>query len=125
MRRSILKLFLLVIGLTATACHPKTEEAKELRDQCEAGDAAACNTFAQRLQKGEQVLRDPVRAAALYDQACTGGVGAGCASLGIMLQEARPPEKDPRKNLGFLARDTVRPFSLFERGCELGAMEGC
>ena len=74
---------LILASLTATAlsgCHPGNAEAKQLRTSCEAGAVAACNQLAVKLQKGEYVLRDDKRAATLFDRACEGGIGEGCAS---------------------------------------------
>ena len=56
------------------ACHPGNKEARELRESCDGGSAAACNQFAARVQKGQYVLRDVKHAATLYDRACEGGV---------------------------------------------------
>src|SRR5215216_2469579 len=104
---------LVLVGLALSACHPGNEEARRLRSSCEAGDAAACNKFAVKLQKAEYVLRAEARAAGLFDTACTGGVGEGCASLGLMLQHTRA-----------IRRDSARAVKLFQRGCERGAVEG-
>jgi TPR repeat protein len=73
----------MVAAIAMAACHPGNEEAKRLRSSCAQGNVADCNQFALRLQKGRYVLRDDGRAAELFDQACKGGVGDSCASLGV------------------------------------------
>src|SRR5918993_3540274 len=90
-------LHLLCLILTAaapSACHPGNAEAKRLRLSCQSGDVAACNQLARRLQKGEYVLRDDEHAAELFDQACKGGVGDSCASLGVVYQTGTGVKRD-------------------------------
>ena len=113
LRRVMLVPFL--VAALAVACHPGTEEARKLRDSCEAGDAKACNEFAVRLREGRHVLRDAARATELFDSACVKGVGQSCVSLGDMLQRGIPGVKT----------DSARALALFTRGCDKGAMEGC
>ena len=104
------------VALSLPACHPGNQEAKRLRAACERGEAAACNTLAARLRKGEYVLRDDARAAALFDRACTGGVGEGCASLGAMLQRGAG---------GLKARLGARVRDAAARVRARRAMDGC
>ena len=94
-RRGTRRTFLLVAAsLALSGCHPGNQEVKQLRRDCEAGGAAACNGFGLKLLKGEYVLRDPGRAAGLLKQACDGGVGEGCATLGLMYQQGRGVKRD-------------------------------
>src|SRR5438046_137736 len=86
LRTSIHCVLAVATGLTLSACRPGNREAKQLRGACDAGDVAACTKLAVKLRKGEYVLRDETRAAALFERACTGGIGEGCASFGGMLQ---------------------------------------
>src|SRR6478736_1352645 len=97
----------IVAGLVLTGCHPGNEEAKRLRNACDAGEAAACNAFAAKLQKGEYVLRDEGRAASLFGRACDHGVANGCSSLAVMLQTGSG-----------VKRDSARAFTLLQQGCE-------
>src|SRR6185436_7176802 len=87
-RRSAPRPWLLAAaGLVLCACLPGNREAKRLNRACEAGEAAACNGFGQKLLKGEYVLRDPPRAAAVLKKACDGEIADGCARLGVLYQD--------------------------------------
>jgi hypothetical protein len=71
LHRSVLRLpFFIVAAIAIAACHPGNEQAKQLRQSCEAGEAKACNQLAVRLQKGEYVLRDDREASEMFDKAC-------------------------------------------------------
>ena len=87
-----------VLLVLMAACHPGNQEAKRLRESCDAGDAAACNQLAIRVQKGQYVLRDVQHAATLYDRACEGGVATGCASLGVMYLHASGVTRDSARS---------------------------
>src|SRR5687767_8776010 len=115
----MLRLVLLGAGLALAGCHAGNKEAKRLRSACASGDSAACNAFALKLQKGEYVLRDPALAATLFERACEGGIGDGCASLGIMYQGGAG-----QRGAG-VKRDSARAVSLFQQGCERGGMDAC
>ena len=54
------KLHLPVAALVVllAACHAGNKVAKELRESCDTGNAAACNQLAVPVQKGQYVLRD-------------------------------------------------------------------
>src|SRR5688572_712683 len=83
-RRSLLYLLLAGVCITALAgCRPGNREAVRLRTSCEGGDLEACNQLAVKLQKGEYILRDDSHAASLFEKACNGRIGEGCASLGV------------------------------------------
>jgi TPR repeat protein len=71
--RGSLHFFLLAAVIAFSACHRGNRQAKPLRSSCEAGDVAACNQLALRLQKGEYILKDDKEAALLFDKPCTGG----------------------------------------------------
>ena len=79
---------------SVTACHPGSQEAKQLDLACESGDLAACNRFALRLEKGEYVLEDDARAAGLFGRACDGAIGDACASLGVMNDRGTGVKRD-------------------------------
>lgn len=81
----IRKLSSLAAALIVVSCTSQYKEARRLQDACAGGDAKACATFATMLRKGDHVLRDDTRAAALYNVACDGRLGDGCANLGIMV----------------------------------------
>jgi TPR repeat protein len=93
----------LLLGLSGVAsCHPGNEEAKRLHRACEAGDAVACNGLGQKLLKGEYVLRDEKRGAALLETACEGNVAAGCARLGALRLDGDGVKIDSAIALGLL-----------------------
>jgi hypothetical protein len=77
-----------------SGCHPGNAEAKDLRAACGSGDFAACNALAEKMQKGEYVLRDDAGAAAPFEQSCAGGVGEACARLGVIYQRVRGVKRD-------------------------------
>ncbi|MHB1328185.1 MAG: tetratricopeptide repeat protein, partial [Gemmatimonadales bacterium] len=105
---------ILLAAFLIAGCHPGSEEARQLRDACADGTAAACADFGQRLLTGQHVLKDEAGAARSFEQACTGGVGTGCASLGLILQTSR-----------LVKRDSARAQGLFRQACDGGAMQGC
>src|SRR5688572_9934772 len=113
--RTIRLFAFLVAAGAAAACFSGTEEAKKLRDACEAGDAKACHAFAVKLEKGEFVLQDRPRAAAIFDSSCAHGVGESCGSLGAMVLFGQ----------GGMKRDTARALELFRQGCNRGGMNAC
>ena len=98
-----------VSSLVLPACYPGDKEAKLLSGSCDAGDAAACNKFGAKLQKGDFVLQDKGRAATVFDRACKGHVGEACARLGSMLQQGDG-----------VSRDSARALKLFEQACAQG-----
>ena len=62
---------------------------------CAAGEAAACRELAWRTSLGNEVPRDPVRAADLARRACDGGDALGCALLGVFLADGQGVPPDP------------------------------
>ena len=107
-RKPARALSLLVLAISLTSCAPKNREAKALRASCRAGDAKACATYAVRLEHGDHTLRDPVAAMDAYQKACTGGIGASCASLGSMYMEGDEHAKRDR--------DPAKALTLFREG---------
>ena len=104
---------LLLAAFALAACTKENTAARELLRSCNAGDAVACDSMAVRFQKGRYVLRDPARAASLYEVACAGGRGDACASLGGMHQRATG-----------VKADTARAATLYAQGCDKGGMAG-
>src|SRR5215213_9909627 len=92
--RTLRLLAIIVSALALSACHPGNQEAKRLDTSCESGDLTSCNALAGRLHKGEYILRDDARAAALYARSCDGRVGEACASLGVMHQRGIDGKRD-------------------------------
>jgi hypothetical protein len=84
-------------------------------EACEGGDAASCARFASRLERGDGVLRDEARAAALHEKACDGGDPDGCAGLGRLARHGK----------GGLAKDPARAIALFQKACDGGGARGC
>lgn len=78
-------------------------EAKQLRDQCDAGDPDAC----LRLQS----LKDNEALA----EACAKGFPNGCYNLGVRYRVGDGP----------LNVDLARAADLFEKACQLGHAYGC
>src|SRR5215831_8207512 len=109
-----IRICLIAASLVVAACHPGNKEAKRLRGAFASGDVAACNSLAIRLSKGEYVLRDESHAAELFDQACKGNVGDGCAGLGLAYQ----------KGIG-VKRDSARALALFKQACDTHGLDGC
>ena len=89
-------------------------EAKTLRISCDDGNAEDCNELGRRVAEGDHVLRDPTRAAVLFDSACDGGVAEGCYRLGIIHQDSMEVDGAP-----------LLVVSLFERACDGSEMRGC
>jgi hypothetical protein len=60
------------------------------------------------------VPKDESRAAALYEQACTGGDATGCTNLGMLYKNGRGVPKDER-----------RAAALLAQACEAGDSAAC
>ncbi len=91
-------------------------EARRDRAACDAGDAAACVSYADRLIVGDQVLEDPVEAAARYEAACeSADAPVGCVRLAEMHLESSAGVQASRGE----AEDLLR------RGCDGGDLPGC
>ena len=65
---------LVVATLALAGCHPGKKEAMRLRASCDEGNAASCAPCAGKLQKGDGVKRDSVRALNRFRLACNQGV---------------------------------------------------
>ncbi len=105
------------------ACHEGNEQARQLRESCNAGKAQACQDYAVKLEKGEYTLRDIPRALALYDTACTKKVGQACTNLAVLLQQRRI--RDVQRDSVQVRRDQQRVPSLLAQACDANSMEGC
>lgn len=124
-RRARSLLILAFIAL-ASACNPENQKAKQLTASCDKGDAKACYDLGERLEAGRYILRDPGRAAQLFEKSCNGGVGNGCSNLGVITLAGRHPRNNPavKKDKG-AKPDTAAAIALFRKGCDTGGMKGC
>lgn len=75
-------------------------------DGCSGGDAAGCAFLGAMYESGRLVARDPARATAYHDQACSGGERRSCLRLA-----ERARGKDARR--------------AYERACDAGSGFGC
>lgn len=114
----------------AAALHGSAQTAFERG--CRLDDARSCASLAARLEQGEGIARDVVRAAGLYGRACGLGDALGCRRAAEMFESGRrghvatlqspsPPQPAPPD----LARDMARAVELHGRACELGDTEAC
>ncbi len=118
--------------------------------RCQGADAAACSALGEMFARGDGVLKDPSRAAALFNWACGAGDGSGCASLGTAYAAGSGVPLDASKAadlhgracdrgelagcvlLGVayadgtgVAKNDVRAVELFRKACEAGNQWGC
>jgi TPR repeat protein len=78
---------------------------------CDAGEAAACIAAGRAYERGEGAWIVPEIAEALYKQACTARVGAGCTALARLPSDYLDWEVDSAK--------------YFKKGCDLGDPDAC
>lgn len=76
--------------------------------------ALGCLNLGLRHHFGTGVPKDLARAAALFQQACDGGVAMGCTNLGLLHDQGTG-----------VPRDASRAAALHEKGCESGSAEAC
>jgi hypothetical protein len=87
---------------------------KYFERRCDAGEADACYTLAQRLQKADGVPADPARAAALFDKLCQAQRAEACADLAVLYERGEGVTKDP-----------ARAAALLKQACGMGEMYAC
>jgi hypothetical protein len=87
---------------------------KHFERRCDAGEADACFTLAQRLQKGDGVPADPSRAAAVFDKLCQAQRADACADLAVLYERGEGVTKDP-----------ARAAALLKQACGMGEMYAC
>jgi TPR repeat protein len=87
----------------------------ELEKACEGGDVAdACASLGFKYMEGEGVAKDPSRAAALLERACTAGRALACSGLGLSYASGNG-----------VAKDRTRAARLFEQACGANEAMGC
>lgn len=90
------------------------DDAKDCTLQCDKGDRTSCHELGRlHLAGGGGAGRDPARARALFEKACTLEHGGGCSDLGIVLMTDEN------------AKDPPKAADSFERACKLGEANGC
>ena len=81
---------------------------------CKEHAHGACESLATALLRGRGAVRNPSRAAALYDAACNEGSMSACNSLGALKGEGDGvPEED------------AKAVDLYKRACDGGYARGC
>lgn len=83
----------------AAGLPPQQTDAAAPAGTSDAGPAVASFNLAGRYEDGRGVDKDEARAAALYVQACDGGVRGGCSNLGPMYESGQGVTKDARSGL--------------------------
>jgi len=83
---------------------------RNLFDDCQRGDNAACNELGERHTHGDAVSQDYDRAAKLFQRACAGGEMSACTNLGILYKVGEG-----------VSRDALRAERLFALACNGGA----
>jgi TPR repeat protein len=134
-----------------TRAPPRSAVEADVGTTCARGDAAACASLAQSLERGEGPAADPARSARLYEGACATGDRESCGRLGALLRQGRGVAKDARRAHTLLARacdggsafacgelgallleggqgvpaDPERARALLKQACERGHAESC
>jgi TPR repeat protein len=78
---------------------------------CDQGWMEGCQRLGFAHLRGEGTPRDPLRAAALFDQACEGGLGAACSDLGYMYRSADGVARDEERSIGYLKKACTMGFA--------------
>lgn len=99
---------------------------------CELNEARSCSSLAFEYESGNDTARDVVRAADLYEKACTFGYALGCSRAGEMYESGRKAHvqtlqspSPPRPSKPDLLRDVARAVAFFGRACELDDRDAC
>lgn len=79
--------------------------------ECIRGPAASCLASGSILERSRSLPRDPARARAAYERACSYGVGAACTRAARRMREG--------------VYDAAKLYASFRRACELDDAEGC
>ena len=82
---------------------------------CTLGDMAGCNNLGTVYQFGSIGLRDPAKAAGLYERACSNKHMDGCANLGLLLLGTP----------GVTSTEEARARDLLEKACAAGVARAC
>jgi TPR repeat protein len=69
---------------------------------CELRDADACNELGMRLRLGELPEASKARSAALFERACTLGLGHACVSVAVDVWEGVLDSPNPKKGAAML-----------------------
>ena len=104
-----------VAPLLAGGCKTKTQaKAKatplSAAQACASGDMHQCNVLGDTYEKA----KEPLIAAALYQQACTGKDMNACGKLGLLYAEGTG-----------VAADLLKAAALFEQACTGGVESAC
>lgn len=121
-------------------------EASRLNGRCTGGDVAACTQLGEMYATGDRVARNMVRAAEMYEKACSLGAADICNTLGEIYERGQELEGGLTRaeaffrvacnggsapgclNLGLVAAsrdDKKHAAELFERSCTEGWLPGC
>lgn len=91
-------LFVLAALATTSATAGGTEGdpalVSDLKQACDAGEAAACHRLGAMYDHAQGIDEDLVQAAAYYRRACDGGHAAGCYGLAVKVQLGEGVERD-------------------------------
>jgi TPR repeat protein len=128
MRQSLSRTqWFLVVGLaawssatgSATAAappaQPECDGVATCTSECDAGKVHGCARLGEILQEGKLAPRDFSRSIPLFEKACDGGDGLGCAWL------ARLYDEGGRGTL----HDSLKASALYKKACNLGALAAC
>jgi hypothetical protein len=77
---------------------------------CNRGDGESCFVLGSLAYAGSGVPKNPTRAMALFNQACSSGWSRGCGALGECYRAAN---------------DTSRAVAFFEKACRAGIAPSC
>ena len=95
--------------------HCKWLDVTDCTAQCSNHDAQSCSYLGSAYETGRGgAIKDVARASALFNEACDGAYGNGCARLGFQYEQGRA-----------LAKDQDRAVALYTRACDLGDGYGC
>src|SRR6185437_9669740 len=121
---------------------------KQTSDACDAGQAWACTTLAERVRDARGVRRDDAHAMALFEKGCGGGDVAGCRGLVGMVVMDRDAPEDAARRAALVTKacdagvgcevladlvdhgrgvpvDDARAAALYTKGCEAGDTMSC
>lgn len=85
---------------------------------CEGGNAFACTNLGKAFQVGAgNIPQDKVKARVLFEKACAGSDGTGCANVGDMML----PDEDTNTNDPVYAK----AYPLYVQGCDLKSGYAC
>ncbi|MBI2569284.1 MAG: FHA domain-containing protein [Candidatus Schekmanbacteria bacterium] len=93
---------------------PEKRDVNASLARCQAGTPEACTDAGNLFTRGLGVAIDDMAALDLYEKACAGKHGKGCAHAGIAYLYGQGAEKNP---------DAARP--LLSLACELGDLMSC